>query len=166
MQGDAQRCLAAGMDAYLTKPLRFADLYAVIDRLLDAEPTPQGTLVVAHPPPVDLSRSLLASADKTRLGQIVPMLQQDYPRHIAELCTALQARDAASVARLAHRLGGVVSVLGATTAQRLACQLEELGRSGALEAAGSMLQALQNELERVAVFYAELCQDRCDEVND
>jgi CheY-like chemotaxis protein len=159
MQGDVQRCLSAGMDAYLAKPIRCDDLYAIIDQLLGEEPDPHDTFEPAQPPPVDLSQSLLSSADKTRLAAVVSMFQQDYPQEIAELRIALQAHDPTGVARLAHRLRGVVSVIGATTARLLVDKLEDLGRAGELETAWSVFQKLQSELERIAAFYAELSQE-------
>jgi CheY-like chemotaxis protein/HPt (histidine-containing phosphotransfer) domain-containing protein len=161
MQGDAQRCLAAGMDAYLAKPLRSEDLYAIIDQLLGAGTDPHDTVAPAETPPIDLSQSLLSSVDKTWLATVVLMFQQDYPQQMVELRAALQARDTTGVARLAHQLGGVVSIVGATTARLLASQLEDLGRAGELETAWSVLQRLQSELERITAFYAELSREDC-----
>jgi CheY-like chemotaxis protein len=161
MQGDAQRCLAAGMDAYLAKPLRSDDLYAIIDQLLGEGADPHATVAPAETSPIDLSQSLLSSMDKTRLATVVLMFQQDYPQQMVELRAALQARDTIGVARLAHQLGGVVSIIGATTARLLASQLEDLGRAGELETAWSVLQRLQSELERIAAFYAELSREDC-----
>ena len=82
MRGDRERCLAAGMDGYVTKPIKAADLTAAIAQLLPAAPqppTPAGT------PPVDVSAALRSvEGDQGLLEDLFEAFQQDYPKQLAE----------------------------------------------------------------------------------
>jgi PAS domain S-box-containing protein len=153
MKGDQERCLAAGMDGYVTKPMKAADLYAAIDSL----PTHTATQDQAtREPPIDLNAALgTVEGDEGLLVELIETLQQDYPTHIAALREAVSRKDATQLERTAHSLMGAVVALGATTAYTLAAELETMGRETHLDGALALIEELERELARIVVFLAE-----------
>jgi two-component system sensor histidine kinase/response regulator len=151
MQGDRERCLAAGMDGYVTKPLQAADLAAAIAQLQSATPA-LGTRSVA--PPVDISTALQSvNGDQTLLVELFEAFQQDYPKQLIELQDTIDAADAKRMAQVAHSLKGAVGYFGAQTVHTLAYRLETMGRQAELEGASAVLQQLERELERLSALF-------------
>jgi signal transduction histidine kinase/DNA-binding response OmpR family regulator len=153
MRGDRERCLAAGMDSYVTKPLKAADLVAAIAQLLPAAPLPR---TPAGTPPVDMSAALRSvEGDQGLLENLFEAFQQDYPRQLAEIQAAIGTGDAERTARVAHSVKGVVGYFGTQRAAALAAQLETLGRQAELQGALSLVQELAQELARISAFVTE-----------
>jgi two-component system sensor histidine kinase/response regulator len=153
MQGDRERCLAAGMDDYVAKPMKAAEFYAAIDRLLHAR---SDLNLPAVEPPIDLPAALsIVDGDQDLLLDLIVTFLEDYPRSIAELHEAITTGDALRMGQLAHSIKGAVASFAAHTAQALAYDLECRGRQGELENASAVLQQLEHELERIAVFATE-----------
>ena len=153
MRRDRERCLAAGMDAYVTKPLKAADLAAAIAQLLPTAPLPQ---TPAGTPPVDVSAALRSvEGDQGLLENLFEAFQQDYPRQLAEIQDAIGMGDAARTARVAHSVKGVVGYFSTQRASALAAQLEALGHQAELAGALSLVQELEQELAQISAFVAE-----------
>ena len=153
MRGDRERCLAAGMDGYVTKPLKAADLTAAIAQLRPAVSSPAARVVT---PPVDISAALQSvEGDQDLLVDLFEAFQQDYPKQLTELQDAIGAGDAERMAQVAHSLKGAVGYFGAQTVHALAYRLETMGYQAELEGASSILQQLERELERLSAFVAE-----------
>jgi CheY-like chemotaxis protein/HPt (histidine-containing phosphotransfer) domain-containing protein len=153
MRGDRERCLAVGMDSYVTKPLKAADLVAAIAQLLPAAPRPQ---TPAGTPPVDVSAALRSvEGDQGLLENLFEAFQQDYPRQLVELQAAIGMGDAERTAQVAHSVKGVIGYFGTQRASTLAAQLETLGRQAALEGALCLVQELAQELAQISAFVAE-----------
>jgi CheY-like chemotaxis protein len=153
MKGDQERCLAAGMDGYVTKPMKAADLYAAIDRLLmDTSAVDQA----GREPPIDLTVALHAvDGDQDLLMELIDTFQQDYPTHLASLREAVRQPNASQLERSAHRLKGALAVLGATSAYTLAAALETMGRDTCLDGTTALIEELERELARIVAFFAE-----------
>jgi signal transduction histidine kinase/DNA-binding response OmpR family regulator len=152
MKGDKERCLAAGMDGYLSKPMKAEELYRTIDRILYGELTANAP---AGRSPVDVAAAMYTvENDKTLLLELAGMLAQDYPRRLNDLQFALTAGDVTLLAGTAHSLRGELGVVGATAAQALATTLESMGQEGQLSRAHEVLQELRRELEHVVAFFA------------
>jgi CheY-like chemotaxis protein len=145
---ERQRSLAAGMDDYLVKPIRAAELYAAIARvkgtatpLADASGTPsaegwQGALqAMGFSPP---AQARLAQAF---LGEV--------PGRMERLRQALQTGDTVGVQMMAHALKGTLTVFSVQSAVAAAATLEELGRRQELSEAAGPLAALEGEVERL-----------------
>ena len=143
MSGDRERCLQAGMDAYVAKPLRPDELIAAVDALVGRTTPPvdarqQPTSASAPPLPSLNHTALLAGFGGNRkvLGEVIDMFLADGPGLLAALRTALHRGDNSAVASSAHALKGSVGLFVQAGVFETARQLErraKAGEAGALE---------------------------------
>jgi signal transduction histidine kinase/CheY-like chemotaxis protein/HPt (histidine-containing phosphotransfer) domain-containing protein len=148
MKGDRERCLSAGMDGYVSKPIQPAELRAEIAALMAATPPQSG------PPPAEPAVAVTPAngqvfdqeealrhvgGEMDLLQEIATVFLKESPRMVNELRDAVAARDAHRVNRAAHTLKGAVATLGAPAARDLAFQIEKLGANGELDEAASRL---------------------------
>ena len=153
MQGDQERCLAAGMDDYVAKPITADELATAIARRLDHGANLDFTTGAL---PVDLSVTLRAvDDDPALLRELVHLFLQDYPNHMATLREAIQRGDADHMTRVAHHFKGAIGIIGGTVASTLVSALELMGGAGALVEASRVLPQLERELSRIATFYTD-----------
>jgi signal transduction histidine kinase/CheY-like chemotaxis protein/HPt (histidine-containing phosphotransfer) domain-containing protein len=153
MKGDEEKCLAAGMDAYLAKPMKAEELHALIDRLV---PALSAADALMHGPPVDLATALEAvEGDRELLLELGRVFAEDCPGRLRGLRAAILDGDAGRVERAAHALKGALATFGAGAAHRAAAALETLGRAGTLADAMPALERLAGEVERVTAALAD-----------
>ena len=142
MVGERDRCLAAGMDDYLTKPLQLDELTRVLHHWLQESPmtpSPEGPASSPAPeqPLLDgpTLQGLLDLDDGATglLSEMVAIFRDDTPRRIQDILEALDKGDADELSRAAHALKGGSGALGAKALRVLAADLEALGRAGSLE---------------------------------
>jgi two-component system, sensor histidine kinase and response regulator len=148
MNGDRERCLAAGMDDYLIKPIRRDQLAALLVRWAGQAPgRPEAD---ERGPALDEGAALTyAGGDRALLGELLSIFLEEGPRQLQALRDAVAGSDPAALMLTAHTLSGSLRVLGASAATALLRPLEALGREGSLEGAAVILARLEPELERV-----------------
>ena len=164
MQEDEERCLAAGMDAYIAKPIKRELLFPTLARLTagkagQREETPQQ--VSERDGGFD-HRAVLSrlDGDVELLGQLVEMFFQECPDYLGQIRAAIDDHDQEALRKSAHGLKGPVSTLSLTTALEAVLQLERIGKSDSMEGAQSVYDDLNRELERMkTVVQAELEED-------
>jgi PAS domain S-box-containing protein len=135
---DRERCLAAGMDEFLTKPIRAADLWAAIDRVAPPRPRDDRTDRGLIDP-----RVLLAACggDTHILERICGALRARLPDHVSMVEDALGAGDAPRLREAAHRLCGIVAAFS-TSARAVASDVEDHAAAGRLEQARPLVKQL------------------------
>ena len=153
MQGDQERCLAAGMDAYTSKPIRRKAIAAVIQEIherflappADASAKPDGAGTVID------TESLMEELDNDMdmLQTMAQMFEKDVADRLPKLRDAVAAGNAETIASEAHALKGGVGNFFADTAFEAADQLESAGRSGELDNSEGLLAILEEELDQV-----------------
>jgi two-component system sensor histidine kinase/response regulator len=127
MEGDRERCLQAGMDDYIAKPLRPDQLDAVLERWLGrGEPSEQAAAPSAENGLVDAGRVLRFKTDYPQIvDRLVALFEDATPPLLQELSNAVHAGDDEAVRRLAHKLKGSCQNVGATRMAALCRALEE-----------------------------------------
>jgi two-component system, sensor histidine kinase and response regulator len=163
IKGDRERCIAAGMDGYLSKPIRQHQLDEILDSYVANLPEPKPS---AQP----LPSSFAGLVDETELlerigndleflSELTEMFQKEYPIQLSSARMALATHNADSLSRAGHSLRGALANLGATTSSILATSIEEMGLSGDVSKAGQALDQLEYEMGCIVVFLQSLCQE-------
>jgi CheY-like chemotaxis protein/HPt (histidine-containing phosphotransfer) domain-containing protein/anti-sigma regulatory factor (Ser/Thr protein kinase) len=139
MVGDREKCLAVGMDDYVSKPLNRVELRAALQR---------GT---AQPvSPLNENTQLrVETDDKNEAAQWIELFAATAPGGIVEMKRAHAESRADDLARAAHSLKGSSSNFGASALVNLCAQIEDAVRSGNLEGMGDLIAAAEKELDRV-----------------
>jgi len=167
--GDLEKCLAAGMDDYLAKPITLIELRHMLERWLiqTIESRPEATKSAASAASLTDDSSL----DRTVFGKLReilgPNLQQavtpyleDMPLNLEQLETAVEQKDADTVRSLAHTIKGSSGNLGATNMIQLARKVEELEQAGKIDAIHPLLSQLRSAFDDVAILlYSEVSSD-------
>lgn len=163
MSGDRERCLAAGMDGYLNKPVRSGELMAALTRwLTDSEapgPAKQDPAPI-HAPATRAPAAAVDAFDLSRLADVTggfaafeQMLLGEFglrlPEQFGRLRAALSSGDAREIERAAHSLAGGCRTIGAEPLGLACADVEQAAEAGDLDAARAAMSAVERELERV-----------------
>jgi PAS domain S-box-containing protein len=145
LAGDRERCLSAGMDAYVTKPIDPDELLAAIDSALapkpsvapdkSAEPSapqPNATNPAAPSIPLDVPSLLRRCRGKTALAQtLLEKFQEQIAEQLQEMRQILGQKDLAALAKVAHAVKGAAANLSAEPLRQTAAEVEKLGAGAA-----------------------------------
>ena len=164
LEGERERCLAAGMDDFLTKPVDPTRLFRALDTWTDG--TTSTTPSPAREPDmeniVDLERMRMLDSmrrDGTSLFERASAnFTANAPGQLGEIRTAVEAADATALVASAHKLKGSAANLGLPLVGEAAFALENLGDSGTTDGADELLATLDEELDRGLAALAELAE--------
>jgi two-component system sensor histidine kinase/response regulator len=177
MKGDRQRCLDAGMDGYVSKPIRATELNEAIQHFFDSEPDSTVAEAISKSPEstgidaVDADGDLLINwpdalatvlGDHDLLRAVVRAFLESYPDHVRELGDAIDQQDAETAHRLAHTIKGAAMTLAIPTVEKTAERLESLCANGELTDASVGFKTLQPQLKQVSAILEEFVQGKVD----
>jgi PAS domain S-box-containing protein len=151
MQGDRERCLAAGMDDYLSKPIQPGQLRAVLQRWSGPmgrppEPTP------VDPGVLQAFRQLQEPGALDVLTEFIDLFLSDLEIRRGQILHAVRARDAEGVRAASHALKSGAAYIGARELARICQEVESAARAGNIEAAAEAGTRLQKEADRAASY--------------
>jgi len=161
MKGDRERCMRAGMDAYVAKPIRSAELFDAIEKLVSPVGKPNGRGALAGVPQRTVGRrttespcdeaALLSRLDGDRklLREMIAMFLAGSPKMVLRIGKAVAARDALELQQAAHALKGSVGNFVAKDAYEATRKLEMLAMTGKLTGATSAFRIVKSEIGRL-----------------
>ncbi|HTU17643.1 MAG TPA: ATP-binding protein [Gemmataceae bacterium] len=142
---DREHCLAAGMDDFLSKPVRAAELFAAIDRVISARRVSQTVRTNAEDRTNLLDPGVLLATcggDAAGLRELCKDFQTYAPSRLAEVSDALRDQDAPRLREAAHKLYGLLSAFS-TVAGNAASDLEDNAAQGQLDDAQPLVDQLE-----------------------
>ena len=161
MQGDRDKCLASGMDDYLAKPIRPADIRGIIEKWavpvapVKINPASATGIETAAGPPVEMDRlNALTDNNADSLRELVELYCRQTTRQFAQITAAIAANQPAEVRRVAHSCAGSSATLGMMRLGQLMRRLEKDGAAGTLTDATAICEYAQREFQSVKQFLA------------
>jgi HPt (histidine-containing phosphotransfer) domain-containing protein len=162
MKGDRERCLSAGMDAYVSKPLRASELYDAIEGLAPTDGTPRDSSPECEDQTPVLDWEAAVShfeGDVELLKEIAEMFLEESPVLMYQMKEALNRGDGKALERAAHTIKGSVGNFAAQPAFDAALRVESIGRDSEMRNADQAYRKLEEEIARLKPVLTSLGRD-------
>jgi len=152
MKGDKEKCIQAGMDGYVAKPINVQQLFESIESLFhDRQAAEEPSEVpAAAGEPLDTTKILeRIGGDRELLRELAGLFVGDCPRMLSDIQDAVRDGNADALQKAAHALKGSVGNFTAEAAVQVAFRLEMMGRNQDMTDAAQALKELEREIGRV-----------------
>ncbi len=158
LKEDRERSLAAGMDAYLSKPIVREALFNAIDELTDdsEESNRSDSRAQSHDPVFDLSAALDSfDGDSNLLREIVEISLAQFPKHMENIRAGVSGQDPKALEHAAHAMKGSAANLLARGVMEVAARIEEIARAGSTAVPKEDVASLEDELAKLQLALGE-----------
>jgi CheY-like chemotaxis protein len=161
LKGDRERCLEAGMDNYVAKPIRAEELFATIDAVF-SDPKRDSAAGSAAPQDVVNWTEALKTTQGNRkvLKAMTEAALEEIPQLMTAIRDAIAIGDHAKLRFAAHTLKGAVHYFGANEVCGHAAQLEDMGRKGQFLDAEAIFAALEEDVARMTAVLSDYLRTR------
>jgi PAS domain S-box-containing protein len=143
MEGERELCLQAGMDDYITKPIRMEDLTAALTKGAKRAPVPVPVL-----DPAVVERLVTSFGDPRSVAGLIDTFLQHVPEQVEALRRGTDQGDAEEVRRAAHTLKSNAATFGATDLTDLSRDLESRAKAGTLDGVTALVDRIEDQLRR------------------
>jgi signal transduction histidine kinase/CheY-like chemotaxis protein len=153
LKGDRERCLAAGMDGYISKPIHAKNLFAEIGRLVPNNAAPQGP-----EPNLPAESDVLVNEtslrnrvdnDEQLLRELIELFREECPGLLRQIDEAITAEDPRALEMTAHAFKGAIGTFAGKPSFEAALKLETMGRQGEISGASAAYKELEFEIARL-----------------
>jgi len=164
MQGDREKCLGAGMDDYVSKPVSPRAVSDVLKKHLKGRvpgPVPGAGAAPPRPKPVEIQRlKEISGGDSAVESELIGLFLEGMQAHLDALVQAARERDQASLLREAHAAKGVSANMGATWVRDLVERLEEVSTGEDWDPVPDLVSSLHLEYDRARTYLTEYARAR------
>jgi PAS domain S-box-containing protein len=151
MQGDRERCLDAGMDGYLSKPIDVDELVETVEQFANevrASGRPPKPMQAPASAVFDEQAALAhTGGDRRLLEEVIALFQSDAPTYVRRIAIAVRRRNGDELQMAAHGLKGALATVGSPRGRELAAELEDMGRSRRFAEAAARSTRLHDHLK-------------------
>jgi len=167
MKGDRERCLEAGMDDYVPKPISSKTLLNAISALVPQKSGDEAMIDTTDTKnrgdrPLFDREALLQAFDNdwNFFKEVVDMFVADYPQMMTDIKKAIADGDTSMLQRTAHALKGMLGNFQVDSAVQQAFALEKMGRDESLEKSQEIFKMLSAELDRLKRMFVDMSQEK------
>jgi PAS domain S-box-containing protein len=154
MEGERELCLQAGMDDYITKPIRMEALTAAVEKAAERAPAPPPIL-----DPSVVARLAASFSDRESVAGLIDTFLQHVPEQLRDLREGASRGEADVVRRTAHTLKSNAATFGARALADMSRDLETRAAAGKLETATPLVDRIEAELRRVQAALGDIRED-------
>jgi two-component system sensor histidine kinase/response regulator len=157
MQGDRERCIAAGMDEYMSKPIRAKQLLQILDSLQSPQ-SPVATSATEPPEDTAPSDTLIdwnsamesVEGDRELFKSLIEVFRGESQRSLHDLRTATEVNDLKTLRSLAHSLKGAMLAVGAIKTAKFTESIELASAHESTELISARLRMLELQLDQIS----------------
>ncbi|SEB13497.1 response regulator [Variovorax sp. YR216] len=169
LQGEAESCLAAGMDDFLVKPVELAQLSEKLDRwlpLAGTAPVPPASVGASHgdvPSSSPIDEALLGAkcaGDASMVAEVIAAFRRTCEDDSTALRQAVTADDVAQVTQFAHRMAGAGKMVGALAFASACENIERASRTGQWKGVVAGMPVFEQELALLAAYFERHAQQQ------
>jgi CheY-like chemotaxis protein/HPt (histidine-containing phosphotransfer) domain-containing protein len=160
MQGDRERCIAVGMDDYISKPIEVAELQRLLNQYMTGRSPAQLEPMTVQSPAAEPSIAsvsdfdydlALSQADQEVVGIIADIFLEQWPLDKQRMQQALLEGDLKTMLHTSHAMKGTLAMFGAKPASELAYAIEQLASQGGSVGLSELLATLQIEVDYLVI---------------